>query len=621
VAVVVVLRSRRDREAWEIGLEIPFAISVDLLSVLLVARWMTLEQACVGLRVLWLVGGAGDLIWRRRTGRAMPAWPRALSVRDLVVVAAAVAFGVWLSAGISHACINSDRRWHIPLVGSMRGQTAPFHNVYDPIGTLGYHLAGDAFAAMVQALSGDVLHSSLALSISHDILFGLAAAALALLLVGRGLGGALLAVLAVAAFLLSGPSTILNGTPEQRFADAGYSYVAFLRVSFRPPVALEAVLLIGFLGAVVVRLWRTPGEHPRARVAPTATWPVLVACTAALSLTDEATIGLSGLALGGAWLVAPGTLHPRRRVGLWILAALLAALVLPCMLVGGSFAPGAPHQPVSLTPWRIIGYHRAPLLLSIPAGRKELLGDMHSITLVWLAGAWACLRIRRRGFLGLFALFTALAAASLLALMRVQVSAEQEEGHRFMTGIMLATPLFACLFTARARGIVVPALALGSLGLSAASTVHWRREVQPKHYCDSQRVLGTNEPLHDTDCRKRMGARFGEAATPEYVAGSLAYWYDGCHPVFAPTEKLRGNHWTTSMGYPVSGKPALAVLHRQWMKPDATLLAICPPHEQVDPICKLALARGRCTPLNDAAVTCKLSPVDREVLLADVAEQ
>jgi hypothetical protein len=118
-----------------------------------------------------------------------------------------------------------------------------------------------------------------------------------------------------------------------------------------------------------------------------------------------------------------------------------------------------------------------------------------------------------------------------------------------------------------------------------------------------------------------MGARFGEAATPEYVAGSLAYWYDGCHPVFAPTEKMRGNHWAMSVGAPSSGKPALAVLHRQWLEPHATLRATCPPREEVDEICKLALARGRCSPRNDAAVTCELSPADREGLLAEVAKQ
>jgi hypothetical protein len=625
-AVLVVLRARRDREPWEIALDLPLGVALDLLSLLVVSRFVSLEVAALGTRAAWIAVALADLARRRTTRRPMPAWPRCIGRRELLLVAGAVAFAVVLSTGISRACLNSDRRWHIPLVGSLRGQSAPFHNVYDPTGPLAYHYAGDVFAAELVALSGAVLHASFALSIAHDVLFGLTAATLALLFSARRAQATrardtLIALGSAVGFLLAGPSTLLRGEPGKIFGEAGYAWVSFLRLSFRPNIAYAGLLAAGLLGAVVARLGAARSSAATAPIPASRTWPVLVACTAALSVADEPAIGTLGFALGVAWLVAPEVLHPRRAGGLVILLAMAAALVVPTLVAGGSFAPGAPRQPIQITEWRLAGYHNAPLPLSTLQGVQILLDDALPFSLAGGAALWTAARLRRRRATGprvraLIALFGALVAVSFLALTKVQVSDEPEEGHRFLTGLMFATPIVAAGVLSRARGVVGSGLALAALALPAASTLYWRLAVQPEHYCDGQSNLG-GERFDGIDCRARMGARRGERATPEYVSAALAYTYDGCHPVYAPSSKQQGQHWALQTGAPVTGRAAVALLHGSMLRADEPLRVTCAPRETRDFVCMFARGRRRCSPRGDLLLTCELSAADRAALLRD----
>ncbi|HHH30488.1 MAG TPA: hypothetical protein ENK57_19400, partial [Polyangiaceae bacterium] len=177
--VLFVARARRNRELWEIALDVPLAVAVDLALVLLLSRVMRLETAAMVSRGLWLVGG-GAVVWRRRR-RDDFAWPRAVDRRVMVAVALSVAAAVIVSMTFSRRCHGFDRGWHIPLATSLKGQTFPFANVYAPGKPLPYHFGGDVLGAMFQTFSGNVIHMTLALAASHDVMYGLAAASLALL--------------------------------------------------------------------------------------------------------------------------------------------------------------------------------------------------------------------------------------------------------------------------------------------------------------------------------------------------------------------------------------------------------------------------------------------------------
>lgn len=616
LVVIAVVRARRGRQTWEMALNLPLAVALDLLSVLALARFMRLETAVLVSRPLWLGGGLAVVLARRWRGRPWPAWPAALGGRAIARAGGAAAVAVALSMVVSRPCLNVDRRWHIPLVASLRGQTLPFHNVYDPRGLLAYHYAGDVLAAELQTLSGAVLHASLALSLAHDIFFGLTAASLALLFL-RGVPRlkAALVIGASLALLLAGPITVLFGGQL-----GGFSYVDFYRVSFRPHTSLAALLVVGFLGAVWVRL---RGEPRAAAVPGVTTWPVLLACTAALTLADEATVALLGLALGVAWLFNRNVVHPRRGAGVAIFVGLLAALVATVLLFGGSLAPGAPAQKLHLTSWRIPGYGAPPLPLSTLLGAELLFRDSLASLAVWVAGAITVWR-RPQRTRGLFALYTALVLASWGLVLRVQVGEVPEEGHRFMTALMLATPLFGFWWLLRARRpgygrltrVLVPFLVVGATSLSAASALGWLI-IQGPHRCDSPRAVFSSENFHAMNCRERYGASLGEVATPRYVAQPLAYGYEGCHPVFAPTSKQPGQYWEIATGSPTFAQEGLRTLHQTMLSESDVLEATCPPARLPDNlVCQFRRSPDRCRQQGKAAVTCALSAADRRAILA-----
>ena len=169
VFVMQLARSRHDRKIWEIALDVPFAVALDLLGVLLLARAMPLERAVLVSRPLWIVGGMVYVAYRLRSGTG-PTWPRAIGGRELLLAAVATAVAVYLSTELFRSCLNADRHWHIPLVTSLRGQRIPFANVYEPKSILGYHYTGDVLAAMLQTLSFGIIHSSHALSLASHLL-------------------------------------------------------------------------------------------------------------------------------------------------------------------------------------------------------------------------------------------------------------------------------------------------------------------------------------------------------------------------------------------------------------------------------------------------------------------
>ena len=69
---------------------------------------------------------------------------------------------------------------------------------------------------------------------------------------------------------------------------------------------------VGFTIAVVARI-------RGARLPLEKTLPPLVACTAALGLTDESALGTLGLSLGVTWLIFPTVVADTRRAGVGVL--------------------------------------------------------------------------------------------------------------------------------------------------------------------------------------------------------------------------------------------------------------------------------------------------------------
>jgi hypothetical protein len=613
VAVLLAARLRRDTEAWELALVLPFAAAVDLLSILVLACFVRLEAAVLVSRALWLLGGAGVVV--ARTRRRTLELPGDLAPRDLVPPIVASVLAVLLSLRLSRPYAIWDRLWHIPLVSSLRAQRIPFNNVYDPRGGLHYHFSGDILAAALQTLSGGVIHASLALSLAHDITFGLTGATVTLLLRHFGVRGVVPASAAALGVLLTGPLALLRGGMTR--PAAGYSVLNFLTLSFRPHVSLAGLLFVGFVGAVLVRLG--DGEAPPAR----RTAPFLLATTALLAITDEASIGLLGLALGVTWLFAPGAIHPRRAGGAAVLAGLAVAVVLPNLLFRAALAPGAEHHTMALVPWRSPGYDQAPLPLASAAGRWMLTLDVLPVVALWAAGGVLSLGSRRLVIRASFVFLTVLAGTSVLALTRVEVDHSPLETHRFLTAAMVVAPLFGAVWLAvrreevglgRSLGSLPGAAVLAAIALSAASTVEWLVGVAPAQ-AEVHAGLFHADDLYEADCRRDVGASFGEAAAPAYIEPPVWYLYAGCRPIFAPAPGNPQN-WQLKVKAPRLELDALAALGNEMLGAGDPVTAVCAARgKSKDPVCGDATVRSECDPAGKRVVRCSLSAEERRALL------
>ncbi len=612
-AIFVAGRARSDSRPFEVALDVPTGLAVDVLSVLALALAMPLERAAIVSRLAWLAGSAVALPHLRRAGHAR--WPLSLGRRETVAATAAAVVGVATSLLLSVPYAIWDRRWHTPLVASLRGQRLPFVNVYQPSIGLSYHFAGDVVAAMLQAFSLDTLHASLALSLAHDAIFGLTGLFLGLWFVDLGARRAGVASLGAASVLLTGPLTLFRGGTVR--PSAGYSWFAFQTLSFRPHVVLAGLLLCGFFGAVLARL-----RDERAPIASTA--PALVLTTALLAITDEASIGLAGLSLGVVWLARPDAVHPSRARGIGILAALGLALGATNVIFHGALAPGAPRQHLAIVPWRLPGVDAPSVALPSPAGFELLVQDLWPLGCAVIGGLALARRAHLRGERAPVGWLVVLTIASSFALLRVEINRSAGESHRFVTAASLLAAFLAASWlvqlgarraTEPSVGFVAPALLAIGLALPAVSTLVWTIAVAPVQ-ADKDRTFFTTEPLRTSSCRDAVGARFGAIPTTAYLSRPIAYLYAGCRPVFTPGTETNG--WALGVGFIEGGLAALRELDRAMIWPAEALPVICPVGKDVvaDPVCDDALAAGDCHPEGSRVLRCNLSATDREALLA-----
>jgi hypothetical protein len=603
--VVVAAAARPRRAHGDLAVTVSAAVAADLLLILLLARLVPVDVAALLSRALWAAAGVALLVARRlsRGPAAEDARPRPDRARTVVLGAAAV-LGFAVSCWLSRPYALWDRQWHIPLVTSLRGQRLPFVNVYQPGLRLGYHVSGDVLAAVVQTLSWGRLHSSAALSLTHDLLFALTALVAAALVLRAPAAERrprwlpwLAALGAPLAVLLAGPLTVLGSIN-------GFSYFNFLQMSFRPHVVLAGLLIAGVAAAVVQGLGP---DRASARWA----LPATLASLALLAVTDEPAAVMLVPALALVVFLRRGA--AARRWSWLAVAALfpvtvaLAMALFPSALVGGPHPDTtviAPHVPSLLAP---------SLRLPSARGFATLAADMAPMVALLVAAAALAWPQRRRGAGVAVAFALALFVMGCGLLTTVVAGKSEGESHRFMTLPMVALPVVGLGFVAQAGRRWASALLALALGAPVVCGAVWAVAGTPMFV---PFTAGNYAPgIHQLDCRAVTGAALGEPAQPTYVPGRGAYVWAGCHPVLTPG-RTAGTGATgdfPDVGRPIDGPPAFAALTRRFLTPAQDLVVACPTDEARDPICRLAAAaRGAsCVSAGTGWRRCLLPPRSR----------
>ncbi|HEY8925790.1 MAG TPA: hypothetical protein VIU64_15490 [Polyangia bacterium] len=608
VAGSLLVRGRREQSLWEVAMVLPTAVAVDLVSVLLLCRLMTLETAAMVSRGLWLVGlGA---VWLRRVRRSDgPRWPRALDpalVTHLVIVMVAA---VVLSMMLSRTTMAWDRDFHTPLVTALRAQRLPFVSMYEPHQALAYHYTADAQAAMIQTYSAIRLSSALALSVHHDVMFALLAAAVVLAAAALGIRRLAPQVAIFAALVLAGPVTLFHPMP----LPDGYSVVNMYSLSFRPHVCLSFLLIAGFAGGVMSGVLRRHGGEPRGRL-----YPSLLGITAALALTDEATLLLLGAFLGVVWLQDPGCLSRTRWGGALKLASLAAVIGGAILVFGGPLGLHAERYPIDLVAPRAPGWVVAPMSLAEAEGRRRMVEDLLPVLGVFLAALIAVARPARRETRTVAVAFVALASLAMVAMTCFDFNHQPMENHRWVTVAYVLAPLVGAFLMADRSGrrpwrlygpLGLVALSIyASNGLAVASSATWLAKGQGAAMRDSG-YQGTDN-LYRLDCRAGTGARLRERLVATYVDRRRPYPWTACHPsLLAGPAEAAGGHKIKTLGGLASGPAALDDLGQNILVPGQPLRIAC---WQVgagsDPICGAALAPGvgSCQPSGGLYTVCQV---------------
>jgi hypothetical protein len=591
VLVAVLALVARGRPPRELALWIPGVVAVDSLSCLLGARLVPFDLSLIASRVAWL-GAAAFVVWSaRRRWRPSPEW----TLKTVLVVLTAGMISVALSASLSRDYPLWDRDLHIPSVPLLRAQRIPFGHVFQAHTVFHYHFLGDAIAAALQTFSGARLHAALTLSLAHDLVFGLIGSCVAAWLCSLA-PRKLWIVPAVLAVFLIGPLSLLRPAPEPQYV--GFSGFSFWGLSYRPHVAPSALFLIGLLACVVQRATDRP-THPRLNSL------ALVACTWALGITDEASVGTFSLALGATWLFFPEVLSPSRLRGLALLGSMAAGIVATNVALAASIAPGGPVQTIRVTAFRLPGWGGEILPLFSPAGLRHALLDFAPLAALFAAIAGWAIPQRHRPHTALLTLLALHVLFSSLALFVLNVNHGASESHRFITASQVILSVVGLLVLAQTTAGQWPrGLILAAFFASAASSFYWAMNSLGPNAEQSSRRL---------DCRRATGAHLLDRAAPAYVP---AGWFTiaGCRPLFTPGT----SGWQTlQTSGPAAGRAAFERLDKEFVSASEPLPVACL-LGTTDPVCAFATGKQDCRSAGTEFRMCALTAPQRQEVLTTV---
>jgi len=617
IAVFVVLRSRPDREAWWLAVDIPAAMAIDLVGTELLSRLALLDLAVWLMKGVWLVVGLGlfALKWQRGW---RPCWPRDLSAKGAGQAALVGLVGLCLSLTMTRYCTIWDRQFHVPFVTSMRGQTSPMVTVYEPWKALHYHYGGNLLAASLQATSFGILHSSLALSLVHDICTFWIGVGCTLVLLRLGIKHTTLLLLISLAMTFAGPIYPLLGPHREWYG--GYSTTGYFSISLRPHMTVGMLGALPFLAVPLIRLTELDRELDwRELFVP------FVALVPLLLIVDEFAIGVLGLGLGLVWLVYPRVLATTRRQGAYILAGLAVAMLFGFLVMNGTVAPGAPDYKLQFLFPRTPGFYSDPKPLTSLEGIRLFLADLGPIVAVFLGGTWLAIRNRQTAQIGGLILYGSVAVVSILLFTTLAYAGSGRENHRFIIVLMLYCPLFAAAFLAPRPGRVLNYAGVPELGmvlvvfLGAASGLDWYGG-SGNHDC----TLGdVSLSFYKTNCREEVGAKLlSEPTHPMYFDPAIQYLYVGCRPAFmvGPASSLDGHD--LKVGKAQLGMPALREFSSEprFQPASANISVACAHDGSEDRACRLLQKTpDACHPSGTKVDLCTMTPGQRDQVLGSGA--
>jgi hypothetical protein len=613
IAILVVLNAQRDRPVWQIALDIPAAIAIDLVLVLLLSRVFVLDVAAWVAKGIWVLVAVGMLAYKKRIGQ-LPRWPAELTLRLILRALLLGLIALAISLSMSRTCAIWDRATHIPLTTSLRGQTAPFVNVYEPWRELFYHYGGDLYGANFQSYSFGILHASHVLSLIHDFCFFWLGVCVALVLVGAGQDRTMVSAVVLLAMLFSGPVTMLYGDKAR---PSPYNLVNFICLSFRPHVPLAVLLTLPFIAVPLARLKDlTRDVSLYDLLCP------LGSATAILLITDEFSVGALGFALGVLWLWRPRVFGKTRKQGLIFFGGLAVCLLLSALVFKGTLGPGAPHYPLKLSMPRAPGFYTPALPLSSSHGLFLFCADLFSVFGVFLGGLLLLIRRRDELFLGTFIAYVAMTVLAVFLFSTLVYNGGGLQNHRFVTAPMLFGPMIASVWLLPAKGAPSPIsgfagiLIVFSIGLGAATSFEWLAGGDAYLGCIDGGLGG--QRFYDVNCRAETGGGIETKRTvSRYVESSLVYRFAGCRPTFlaGPVENLDGHD--LKQGIARMGIDALRELDgdARFLQPSASLPVVCPDRGSSDRACRLLIKQGACTPAGTGVLTCRASPEQRRVVL------
>jgi hypothetical protein len=609
-ALVALLRAESD-DALDLGATIGLVFAADLLGLLVLTRLCRVEVAAFARTALLAALVAGIAVRRRRRGEVVLRALGRLERGDLLALALGGAAAFALSFYVSSHFWIWDREWHVPFTASLRPQHMPFRNVYDPHPTMRYHLAGDVFAASLQALSFAAMHASRALSLAHDLQAAIAGAVVALTL--RALCRWPPASAAVGGLvpLLAGPMTLRAAVGSGLGAFESETDFNNFTLSFRPHCMVAGVLLLT-LFAHVARLARRLRDG-RA-LAPAPGWrraALVIPLVALCSITDEISAVLAGLSLAGLWALRPALFGETRRQGALVVAGTAVAALLANLLLSGTMAPGGPIEAARWLVPRLPRFAAPGLPLGTnPEAWAAFFADMGPILVPLLIAGIVLLRdATTRGLALVPTLFAAaIAAGGLVLFLCFEVNGRTYEGHRFVTAARFLVPMVALLVASKLPRASLPSLAMLAFVLagvfSSLGYVFYRLPSKNVNATDGE---------YQTSCREDFGARLGEPIVPTYVDQPLWYRYAGCRPIYAAGHD--GPPGVVLAGYPKLGPDGFAKMDRSYFPPGEPARVVCAADAGAGTsLCAKARRLGACAPAGADAVACEIPASARPAL-------